>query len=173
MVRGGRNKARVDPQTGETVLEYGTPAKALALCLAVVIPLLILILVCFAPPKDAPVAWAVGGGFAAVCSIVGFVSLVDAARAVAFLSPKGIRARSAWRRRERFIAWDDVINVGFSKTNWWFVFQGKDRLKIRIGVCVNGTASLVEAMKKYLPHWKYLGAAEGFAIVQTGEVHIG
>jgi hypothetical protein len=173
MVRGARNKARVDPQTGETVLEYGTPMKALALCMAVVIPSLILILVCFAPPKDAAVGWAVGGGIAGVCSIGGFVQLMDTTKAVAFLSPEGIRARSAWRRGERFIGWDDVTNVGFSKANKWFVIQGRHKVTIRIEVCMNGTTSLVEAMKKYLPHWKYLGAAGGFEIVQTGGTRVG
>jgi hypothetical protein len=112
------------------------------------IPAGITALVIAFPPKRSEVGYVVG-----VYALFAGMSLPlywETSRFYILISPEGIERRSAWMGL-RFIAWDEVDRVTYSKMNGWFVLHAENGDKIRVSMLVSGVDDLLRLAEMRLP----------------------
>jgi hypothetical protein len=76
-------------------------------------------------------------------------------------SPEGLDCQSPWRKG-RFIAWDNVQSVSYSRINSWFIIRATDGWKFRIHFFVAGLQHFLDMCEEYLPIEALRGAKAGY-----------
>jgi hypothetical protein len=141
-------RPRVDPETGALLFRHSAIFRGFSLFAAFGIPLGITVLVIFHPPKKE-------GDVGAIISIYALFAVLSAPllwesmRFALTVSAEGLDCRSPWRGR-RFIAWDEVQDISFSKINSWFIIRAADGWKFRVSTFVPGLTHFLEACEDHL-----------------------
>jgi hypothetical protein len=159
-IASARKPAKVDPDTGATVLHYSWVLRGLGLVAAFFMPLLIAVLLFVIPIRN-PTDPLIAAGLAGFFILLGFPLLLETMCVRVDVSEESIRKTSPWHRR-RELFWDEIEEVKYSQALSAFVFIGPRRRKIRVPLLIAGVRELAEAVRRHLDRDRYADAERGF-----------
>ena len=157
-----RKDARLDPMSGEMVLDYGWIMRGLGLLGTGFPAALALALLVVEGPGNRDNNRIIVGLLA--FGIFEAILIVETFGVSIRMSDQSIVAYSAWRL-PRTIAWDDVLSVSYSHAMYWFVVIGSDGTKIRASLFLSGIGTLVSEINFRLPPPVFEKARAGFAAI--------
>ena len=157
-----RKDARLDPMSGEMVLDYGWIMRGLGL-LGTGFPVALALALFVVEGPGNRDSNRIIVGLLAFGFLTAFL-IVETFGVSIRISDQSIVAHSAWRL-PRTIAWDDVVRVNYSHVMAWFVVVGSDGTKIRASLFLSGIGTLVSEINSRLAPPVFEKARAGFAAI--------
>jgi hypothetical protein len=106
--------------------------------------------------------------FVVFVALLHTILLLEIVRVRLVVSDVGVQLDSPWGR-QRFLHWDEIVDVQYSQSGHWFVLYGKNGRKIRASTYIAGIVVLVRAFRTHLPKVVYENAYIGIEMVDHGE----
>ena len=151
LVLAGRYKTPT-AAPGSIVLQYGWKMRFFGLCIAFVIPMLMIVLFAVTPARHAARTIPIGITLL-MLGFVGGALLVETQGVYLILSKTGIAGVSPWRRRHEW-RWDEVERVSYSRLNRWLILQGPRQERIRSAFVLVGIRDLAQATLRHVSGMK-------------------
>jgi hypothetical protein len=155
----------IQPVTDPVVVRHGWLIRGLAILCAFV-PAAIVVLA-FVTDASGPDIYAIIGLIVFMSLLVSLL-LLEAVRVRLVVSEEGVQLDSPWRG-QRFMRWEDVLEVRYSESAQWFILYSKDGRKLRASTWLDGIIALVRGFREHLPRVIYENAYIGIEQVDHGE----
>jgi hypothetical protein len=146
-------------QPGAMLFRHGLPFRIVCPMLALGCPIALAVVIAVGRPPDADRQ--VIAGVMAAYVLLGTPVMVEAFRLAVATGSDGLDCRPAWGRR-RFVPWDDVVRVTYSKLLSAFVIHTSGGWTMRVPYWVPGIGQLLEVLEQHLDPKAFRGAKDGY-----------
>ena len=151
LFRRSQGRASRSPTTDAQVLRYAPVLRPVFATQLLLFPGLLAAILWLDPPSRWEPPWsewilvAIFGSFALVAA----AGLLETLTLRVEVSPRGVQIDSPWSG-VRTLAWNEIVEVGYSPAMMWFTLRGRDGTRIRVSRLLRGIPDLARALRAHL-----------------------